>query len=97
MATTRLSFVWDYDVSEEEFRALLSGRTTLGRLDRDWAAVRLLDYASYDQIRAFLGFADLVRDWPRWRGRVRSLSRRRGLDFLVSWLTIERPDLLKAS
>jgi len=94
MATGRLAFVWDYDVSEEQFRALLSGGVPLGRLDRDWAAVRLLEYAPYDQIRAFLTVGDLVRDWPRWRSRVRSVTRRRGLDFLIRWVATERPDLV---
>jgi len=39
----RLPYVWDYDIDEERFRALLEGRETLGRLDRSWAAVRLLE------------------------------------------------------
>lgn len=94
MDTGRLPFVWDYDVSDEQFRALLAGGAPLGRLDRDWAAVRLLEYAPYDRIRAFLSLADLVRDWPRWRLRIRSVTRRRGLDFLVRWVATERPDLL---
>jgi hypothetical protein len=94
METGRLGFVWDYDVSEHQFRALLAGGPPLGRLDRDWAAVRLLEYAPYNQIRAFLGLGDLIRGWPRWRPKVRSASRRRGLDFLVRWVAAERPDLL---
>jgi hypothetical protein len=92
--TGRLDFVWDYDVSEQEFRALLAGGPPIGRLDGDWAAVRLLEYAPYDRIRTFLGIGDLVRGWPRWRQRIRSVSRRRGLDFLVRWVATERPDLL---
>jgi hypothetical protein len=38
----RLSFIWDYDLDEAAFRALLAGQQTLGKLDRDWAAVCLL-------------------------------------------------------
>ena len=94
MATSRLSFVWDYDLDESEFKALLEGRKTRSRLDRNWAAVRLLEYASYPEIRRLLSFRDLVEGWPRWRGRIRSQTRRRGLDFLVEWLPRERPDLL---
>ena len=45
MAASRLAFVWDYDIDEAQFRDLLSGRESLGSLDRDWAAVRLLEYA----------------------------------------------------
>ena len=94
MASKTLSFVWDYDIGEDDFTALLEGRKALGRLDRDWAAVRLLEYASYAEIRRRLSLRDLVDGWPSWRGRVRSPSRRRGLDFLVEWVPRERPDLL---
>jgi hypothetical protein len=58
------------------------------------AGIRLLDYASYDQIREFLGLGTLVRDWPLWRARVRSFTRRRGLDFLVEWVTRHQPNLV---
>lgn len=91
----RLSYVWDYDLSVAQFEALLAGELTLGRLDRDWAAVRLLDYAPYPEIVSRLGFGALAAGWPRWRDRVRSTSRRRGLDFLVAWLEREHPELLR--
>jgi hypothetical protein len=94
MATARLPFVWDYDLSEVDFRELLAGRKALGRLDRDWAAVRLLEYAPYSEIRRLLTLRELVAGWPTWRARIRSQTRRRGLDFLVDWLPRARPDLL---
>ncbi len=92
---TRLPFVWDYDLDEDGFRDLLAGRRSLGRLDRNWAAVRLLEYAPYTDIRRLLSLRDLVSGWPSWRARIRSTTRRRGLDFLVQWLTNERADLLQ--
>ena len=89
----RLPYVWDYDLDEGRFRAILAGRETLGDLDRDWAAVRLLDYAPYTEIRRLLSFRELIAGWPSWRARIRSESRRRGFDFLVEWLPQNRPDL----
>ena len=97
MSARRLPWVWDYDLDAEVFDDLLAGRTTIGRLNRDWAAVRLLEYAPYDEIVRLLGFATLVRDWPRWRSRVRAESRRRGFDFLVAWLPQHHPELLDGS
>ena len=96
MATTltRLPFVWDYDLDEGQFRRLLSGDLTLGRLDRRWAAVRLLEHAPYRDIVRLMGFRDLVRGWPEWRGHIRSESRRRGFDFLVAWLPEHHPELV---
>lgn len=90
----RLSYVWDYDINEDTFDELLAGRQTLGHLGRDWAAVRLLEYAPYKEIIRKLGFPALVEGWPRWRPRIRSEARRRGFDFLVRWLPENHPELL---
>jgi hypothetical protein len=79
----RPTYLWDYDMDEETFREILAGRTTLGPLDRDRAAARLLEHASYKEILRLLGFEGLIEGWPGWRRRVRSESRRRGFDFLA--------------
>ena len=88
------AYVWDYTIDETQFRSILAGDLVLGRLDRDWAAVRLIEYASYAEIVRLIGFPALVRDWPRWCERVRSQARKRGLDFLVEWLPQHHPELL---
>lgn len=90
----RLPWVWDYDLGEDEFRRMLAGGYSRGRLDRDWAAVRLIEYAPYADIVRMLGFRDLLAGWPRWRRRIRSEGRRRGLDFLAEWLPVHHPELL---
>ena len=94
--TTSPPWLWDYDLDDEEFQEVLEGRLVKGRLDRDWAAVRLLEHAPYREIVERLGFASLVDGWPRWRDRVRSVSRRRGLDFLVAYLPERHPERLAA-
>ena len=94
LTSTRLPFVWDYDLDEDQFRCLLSGTLTIGRLDRTWAAVRLLEYAPYGEIGRLMGFRALVRRWPEWRDHVRSESRKRGFDFLAAWLPEHHPELV---
>ena len=94
MLDRRLFFVWDYDIDEDRFRGLLADETVLGRLDRNWAAVRLIEYAPYRKIVRLLGFRALVKDWPRWRPRIRSESQKQSLDFLVEWLPHHHPELL---
>ena len=90
----RSSYVWDYDIDETQFQEMLAGRLTIGRLDRDWAAVRLLEYAPYPEIVRLIGFRALVEGWPKWRRRIRSQSRKRGFDFLAEWLPSHHPELL---
>jgi hypothetical protein len=88
-----LTYLWDYDLDEVQFQEILAGRRVLGRLDQDWAARRLLEYASYEDIVRQIGFSRLVKNWPRWREGIRSQSRKRGLDFLVKWLPVKHPEL----
>ena len=87
-------YLWDYNLDEIQFVEILAGRQTLGRLDRDWAVVRLIEYAPYEEIKRLIGFKDLVAGWAGWRDRVRSKTRKRGLDFLVEWLPQNEPELL---
>ena len=92
---SKVPWVWDYDIDDTQFQDLLAGRLKLGRLDRGWAAVRLLEYAPYSEIVRALGYRALVEGWPEWRRRIRSNSRRRGFDFLVAWLPVHHPKLLQ--
>jgi hypothetical protein len=94
MSLARLPYLWDYDIDEATFEEILAGRKTLGRLDRDWAAVRLLENAPYKEIVHRLGYRSLVENWPRWRPRIRSEGRKRGFDFLARWLPERHPELL---
>jgi len=91
---TRSPFVWDYNISESEFRAMLDGKLTRGRLGQDWAAIRLLEYGQYPEIIRLLGYRRLLAGWPSWRSHIRSESRRRGFDFLAAWLPQHHPELL---
>lgn len=90
----RSPYLWDYNLSEADFREILAGEKSVGRLNQEWAAVRLLEYAPYADIVRLLGFKLLIRNWPVWQVGVRSASRRRGLDFLVSWLPKHHPEML---
>lgn len=91
----RLPYLWDYEISESEFQAMLAGELSKGRLGQDWAAVRLLEYAPYEEIVQRLGFAALMQGWPRWRDKIRADNRKRAFDFLVVWLPQHHPELLQ--
>lgn len=91
--TSSLAYVWDYDIDAEQFQKILAGKLTIGRFDQDWAARRLLEYAPYSEIIRLIGFRRLIENWPRWRATIRSQTRKRGFDFLVSWLPQTHPEL----
>ena len=82
----KFSFLWDYDFSEAEFIQMLQGRLKKGRLDQQWASIRLLEYGSYEEIKRLLGLEAIVANWQKWRPRIRAENRRRGFDFLVEWM-----------
>ncbi|MFQ5616097.1 MAG: hypothetical protein ACE5GO_06525, partial [Anaerolineales bacterium] len=73
---------------------MLAGTLTKGRLGRDWAVVRLLEYAPYEEIVQRLGFHALIQGWARWRVKIRADNRKRGFDFLVEWLPKHHPELI---
>ena len=86
-------YLWDYDIDEISFRKILDGSLTLGRLDREWAIVRVLEYAPYPEILRLLSFKEIADWWPKVRNRIRSRGRTRGFDFLVEWLPQKHPEL----
>lgn len=94
MEKARAKQVWDYNLSQEEFDEILAGRVSRGHLNRDWAAVRIIEWTPYEEMVRLIGFKQLVKEWPRWRSRVRSQQQRRAIDFLVEWLPEHHPELL---
>lgn len=73
--------MWDYDLDQHQFRQILEGRLSIGRLDQDWAIRRLLEYASYEEIIPSMGYKEPVKNGPQWCRWIRSKSRLRGFDF----------------
>lgn len=51
-STQRLPYLWDYDLDLNQFQEILEGRRAVGRLNQDWAARRLLEYAPYERSSA---------------------------------------------
>ena len=91
---SRPYFVWDYDITWEQFLAILEGKLTISTLDRTWAAVRLIEYAPYEEMIRLIGYKGLVEGWPQWRKRIRAKDQQTELDFLVQWVTTYHPELL---
>lgn len=79
-------WLWDVQMTNEVFDAILRGGVTAGQYDREWAALRLIEYAPYRDIRRLLADQAVLDLWPSLAGKIRSRSRREGMEFLVQWL-----------
>jgi hypothetical protein len=62
----RLYFFWDYDITEEDLRAILSSDN---EVEKAWAMTRLLEAAKWDDIWRFITLDDLRVNFDRLRFR----------------------------
>jgi hypothetical protein len=88
-ATERYPWLWDVDMDNAAFEAVLRGQSTVSGLGADWAMLRLIEYAPYREIRRLLPLDSFLRRWPALMPRVRSDTRRDGMDFLARRLRRE--------
>ena len=63
---------------------MVQGKKKIGRLDRDWVIVQLLENAPYSEIVKIIGFPALVEGWPQWRDKF----------LLDEWLPRHHPEFL---
>ena len=59
LSRKRLYFFWDYDITEEDLRAILRGDN---EYEKAWAITRLLEAARWEDIWRYIGLNDL-REW----------------------------------
>ena len=62
----RLYFFWDYDISEEDLRAILAGEN---EVEKAWAITRLLEAARWQDIWRFITLNDLRANFDHLRFR----------------------------
>jgi hypothetical protein len=79
-------WLWDTDMDNATFEAILRGDDSRPPHDSHWAMARLIEYAPYDEIRRLLPREKFLADWPAVTHRVRSRTRREGMDFVYHWL-----------
>jgi len=98
--TQHYPWLWDVDMDNATFEAILNGKTALGSLDSDWAMLRLIEYAPFREVKRLLPFDSFLRKWPSLKVKVRSVSRREGMEYCVVWRKkggiIDRAGLEKA-
>lgn len=82
----RYPWLWDTDLDNEAFEAILHGRRAAPPYGISWALLRLVEYAPYSEIKRLLPREQFLALWPSLAARVRSQTRRRGMDFWHQWM-----------
>ncbi len=67
-AVNRPYFIWDYDLTEEDVRAILRGDNEYEKIQM---MVRILESARWDDIWRYLTLAQVKRYWPQLQRRMR--------------------------
>lgn len=62
----RLYFFWDYDLTEDDLRAILAGDN---EVEKAWVIGRILQYARWEDIWRYLTLRDVRQNFDRLRFR----------------------------
>lgn len=79
-------WLWDSEMDNRTFEAVLRGGTAVPPHDVRWAIVRLVEYAPFSEIKRLLPVQTFLDLWPEIAVRVRSRTRREGMEFYYHWL-----------
>lgn len=90
-STERYPWLWDVDMDNATFEDVLHGKTDKAGRDRDWAMLRLIEYAPYREVRRLLPLSAFLTRWPVLAGKVRSASRREGMDYFADRIKRRTP------
>ena len=86
----RYFWLWDSDMDNAAFEAVLRGEAAQAPHDQCWAIARLLEYAACSEIRRLLPHEGGQRRWPELWPRLRSKAHRERMAFVCRWLRERR-------
>lgn len=66
MNSTRPYFLWDYDLTEDDVRRILSGEN---QTDKRWLMARILASAHFDDVWKYLSVREIVNNFKDLRMR----------------------------
>lgn len=75
--------VWDYNLTQDEFEAILRGKKVLGNLNQSWAIVRVLENLNYYDAMSLVSLDLLRNNWNKIKGRLFNNSIKNGYEFLL--------------
>lgn len=75
--------VWDYDLPQEEFEAILRGEKVLGNLDQSWAIARILENLNYYEAMKLISPDLLRKNWELVKSKLFKVSIKKGYEFVL--------------
>lgn len=75
--------VWDYDITQAEFEAILAGKKVMGSFDQNWAITRVLENANYYDAMDLVSLNTLRSHWADIQSRLFKSSIKSGYEFLL--------------
>ena len=57
--------VWDYNLTQDEFEAILHGKKVLGNMNQSWAIVRVLENLNYYDAMNLISLDMLRNNWSK--------------------------------
>ena len=75
--------VWDYQMTSDDFSAILSGTKSIGNLDQSWAIARVLEHTDYYTARSLVPLTTLSQHWSKIKPKLFNHTIRDGYEFVL--------------
>lgn len=75
--------VWDYNLTQDEFEAILAGKKVLGNMDQSWAITRVLENLNYYDAMNLVSLNTLRSNWKEVQPKLFNSSIKNGYEFLL--------------
>lgn len=75
--------VWDYNLTQPEFEAILAGEKVLGNMDQNWAIVRVLENLNYYDAMNLVSLNTLRSNWQEIQPKLFNSSIKNGYEFIL--------------
>lgn len=75
--------IWDYNLPQEDFEAILRGEKVLGSLDQNWAMARVLENLNYYEAMRLVSLEYLGKHWRTIKGKLFKNSIKEGYEFVL--------------
>ena len=75
--------VWDYNLPQSDFEAILRGEKVLGGLDQNWAIARILENLNYYTAMKLIPWEVLKKNWTLIKKKLFKDTIKTGYEFIL--------------